>query len=80
MDRSKPRYRLFDLSAEPDGRSFVWCEVGADQTPGEEVSPELAIKLFDHIAAQPWKHKFYAAFDKNRKATLYDPLPPTLQK
>jgi hypothetical protein len=38
IDRSRPRYRLFDLSEEPDGRMLVWCEVGADNTPGAEVS------------------------------------------
>lgn len=75
FDRSKPRYRLFDLSDEPDGRMVVWCEVGADNTPGAEVSPKLATALFAYIAAQPWKHLFREAFLKNRKATLYAPLP-----
>jgi hypothetical protein len=74
IDRSRPRYRLFDLSDEPDGRMLVWCVVGADNTPGAEVSPELATDLFAYIAAQPWKHLFYQAFRKNRKATLYEPL------
>jgi hypothetical protein len=74
FDRSRPRYRLFDLTEEPDGREMVWYEVGVDNTPGEEVSADLAGRLFDHVAAQPWKHLFYAAFRKNRKATIYEPL------
>jgi hypothetical protein len=71
FDRSRPIYRLFDLSDESDGRPLVWCEVGADNTPGAEVSPEIDKVLFAFIEAQPWKHLFYEAFRKNRKATIY---------
>lgn len=74
FDRSRPRYRLFDLTEEPDGRDMVWFEVGVDNTPGEEVAPDLAGRLFDYVAARPWKANFYGAYRKNRKATLYEPL------
>lgn len=75
MDRTKPRYRLFDLTDEADGRPMVWHTVSADNTPGDEVPEEIAYDLFDHLELQPWRYLFWQAFAKNKKATLYEPLP-----
>ena len=75
MDRQRPRYRVFDMRDEQDGRPFVWCEVGVDFTPGNEVSPAVAEALTSYVNAQSWADLFWAAYVKNRKATIYEPLP-----
>lgn len=74
MDRSRPLYRLFNLTEEPDGRAAVWFHVGVDNTPQAEVSPALSARLFYYVECQPWVDLFWNAFSTNKKATLYEPL------
>lgn len=53
---------------------MIWYEVGVDNTPGVEVSTQIALELFRAVETQPWGHLFWRAFETNKKATLYESL------
>jgi hypothetical protein len=67
FDRGKPLYRLF---LKEDG-TREWWTVVADNTPGRLVDDFEAALVQEQVDKADWKDAFYAAFEKNGKATIY---------
>jgi hypothetical protein len=77
-DRTKPRYRLFDLSEEADGRPMVWFVIDPDNRVGKETTPDQSKALMNLLNISVWKDGFWRAFKRNKKATIYAPMIPTM--
>ena len=67
IDRSQPIYRLFDME---DG-SRQWWTIGVDGFICVRLSDIFAAKVEAWLDTRPWRDAFYAAFEANRKATIY---------
>lgn len=75
-DRSEPRYRLFDLSDQEDGRSMVWYHMAEEALITNEASAEESEALYALVESSFWRDGFWRAFSRNMKATIYRPMIP----
>lgn len=69
FDRRKPVYRLFDME---DGTRQWWTVIQELNAPGTRAMPSEESWCYAYVAQQPWADLFWAAFEKNGKATIYE--------
>lgn len=70
FDRRKPRFRLFDME---DGTRQWWEVIPQLNAPGKRCTPAQEAAIYEALSRAPWVDLFWAAFEKNRKATIYEP-------